>query len=432
MGASATRQLRASLAVRTVVLCLAAPLAAGAAGASSRTTLAALLDAARAENPEIRAAEARAGAMSQRPVQEGTLPDPMVGVKYHNERADRITLGQSDFSYVELSAEQEVPFPGKLALRSQIATREAARERAMRDTTELMVLGRVASAFADLAVAERSRTILNDNVGTLELMVRQAESSYGAGTTAQQDVLRATLERTMLDERIAMLEQKALVARATLNALLARPATQDLPPADWLPAPHAPAAFEDLVTRLVSSAPELRAAREEVLRSEDGLSLARREFLPDFAVMAGYMNKNGLFPEWEIGMRIKVPLYFWRRQGPAVTEAALNKEAAERTRENTQVTLEGKLRELHGMTETAFRLSQLYGKRLIPQATLTLDSSRASYAAGRVDFLTALTAFTTVLEYRLREAEETGNYFRARAEMGPLLGESPASWETVR
>jgi len=42
-----------------------------------------------------------------------------------------------------------------------------------------------------------------------------------------------------------------------------------------------------------------------------------------------------------------------------------------------------------------------------------------------VDFLTTLTAFTALLEYRLRYAEETGNLVRALAEIGPLVGETP-------
>ena len=94
-----------------------------------------LLAEARARNPEIRAADARVLSMRERPVQEGTLPDPMVGLRYHDERSDRITSGNSDFSFVELAAEQPIPFPGKLDLTSAIAELEANRERGMRDAT---------------------------------------------------------------------------------------------------------------------------------------------------------------------------------------------------------------------------------------------------------------------------------------------------------
>jgi hypothetical protein len=50
-------------------------------------------------------------------------------------RSERITFGSSDFSFVGLAAEQPIPFPGKLGLKSAIAELEANRERAMRDAT---------------------------------------------------------------------------------------------------------------------------------------------------------------------------------------------------------------------------------------------------------------------------------------------------------
>ena len=77
------------------------------------------------------------------------------------------------------------------------------------------------------------------------------------------------------------------------------------------------------------------------------------------------------------------------------------------------------------MAATSKRLVDLYDGSLIPQATLTLKSTRASYEVGRVDLLTTLNSFTALLEYQIRAAEETTNINRARAEIGPLIGETP-------
>jgi outer membrane protein TolC len=256
-------------------------------------------------------------------------------------------------------------------------------------------------------------------------MVEQAHTAYGVGTAAQQDVLRGTLERDVLVERLTMLGQKRAAAEATLNALLARAPGSTLPPTSWSDstAPLRPA--DELQRRLADAAPELRAAREEVLKSTAALDLARREYLPDLAFMAGYTNKNGLFPEWEVGMRLRVPLYFWRRQHAGVTEATYARAAAESSERNVHRTLEGRLGQVLSMGEAAARLVRLYHDKLGPQAALTLDSARTSYAVGRVDFLTVLTAFTALLDYQVREVEEIGNLERARAEIAPLIGEPP-------
>jgi len=384
----------------------------------------AAIAAARDRNPEIRAAEARYLAMRERPIQEGTLPDPMLGVRYHNEEW-KTTFGESDFSYFEVSAEQEIPFPGKLGLRSRIAEREAERERAMRDMTVLMTLANVTVSYADLVVTERSEEILRENSHLLTLMIEQAASRYSVGEAAQQDVLRATLERGALEERLTMLARERKAAAASLAALLDLENAATLP--DTAPLPESPPleSLETLSGKLAAGSPPLRAAAEDLLRAQEALRLARREYYPDFAVMGAYTNKQDLSPEWELGIRMSVPLYFWRRQRAGVAEASFAARAAEHAQRNTQVSLKARLADLHAMAESAQRLVRLYDQTLIPQAELTLESARASYGVGRVDLLTTLTAFSALLEYRLRRVEESASLWRAVAEIGPLVGETP-------
>jgi len=387
--------------------------------------LATVLEQARRKNPEINAADARAHAMGERPIQQGTLPDPTIGAKYHNESFDGFTLGDSEFTYYEFSVEQEIPFPGKLGLRQSIAERGALREQAMRDATLLAVLARAAVAYFDLAVVDRSIELLRESRSTLEILARQAETAYSVGIAAQQDLLRATQERTDVDVKLTAFAQKRIAAESSLNALLDRPPDAPLASAVLPPAPPPSRPLAELQERLRERAPELKAAHEDVLAASDGVDLAQREYLPDFAVMGAYSNKSRLEPEWEVGLAVRVPLYFWRRQRPALAEADWNRIAAEHTRRNTQVTLEARLRELHSMAEASSKVVALYSERLIPQAELTLESARSSYAVGKVDFMTVLNAFLSVLDYRMRVAEETGALHRARAEIASILGETP-------
>jgi outer membrane protein TolC len=421
------RHVRTASVLLGGALVLAAPArvaAQPAAGTTRPLTLAWALDQARSKNPALQAAQARYLALRERPRREGSLPDPMLGVRYHNEDWN-LTLGESDFSFVEVAAEQEIPFPGKLALRERVALREAERERAMRDATAAMVLGAVAARFTDLAVAETSGGILRENLGVLDLMVEQSSARYEVGEAEQQDVLRAAQERSGLQERLTMLERQRAAARAALASLLDLAREADLPALGSLEEPPPLAPLEVLQAKLAERSPELRAAQEELLRAGEELRLARREYFPDFSVMAAYMDKDRLLPEWELGVRVTVPLYFWRKQRAAVAEATLAERAAERGRRNTELDLAARLADAHAMAQAARRLVALYGGTLIPQAEATLESARASYAVGRVDSLTTLTAFASLLEYRLREVEERGRLWRALTEIGPLVGETP-------
>jgi outer membrane protein TolC len=222
-----------------------------------------------------------------------------------------------------------------------------------------------------------------------------------------------------------MLEQKRVAAEAALDALLGH-AGGSASGARFVFTP-APALepLDDLERRLRERAPELRAAKDEVERSDAALNLAQRGYFPDFAFMGSYMNKDGLLPEWELGVRVTVPFYFWLRQRAAVAEQDQTKRSAEHARDGERLRLEARLRELYSMASTASRLVDLYERSLIPEATLTLESARASYEVGRVDLLTTLNAFTALLEYRIRSAEEQTSQKQARAEISPLIGETP-------
>jgi outer membrane protein TolC len=153
--------------------------------------------------------------------------------------------------------------------------------------------------------------------------------------------------------------------------------------------------------------------------------LARREYFPDFALTAAYMDKRELLPEWELGVRVSIPLYASSKQSRALAEASFAERAAEQERRRAELDTEARLAELHAAAESSRRLLALYRDSLIPSASLTFDSARASYATGRVDLMTALSPFVALLDYRIREAEETARLLGALAEIGPLVGETP-------
>jgi len=411
-----------------LALICAAPLH-GAAQSSGddlpgRIDLAWALERARTNNPEIQGAEARWRSMEQRPPQAGALPDPSITVRYHNEDWG-LSFGSSDFSFVEVGIEQELPFLGKRALQRGIAESEALRERAMRDMTALMVMARVGMRYADLVAIERTNGALSESVVLLDALIAQAAARYSVGQAEQQDVLRARLERDALRERLLMLSRERASARADLAALLAVQRPEQLPPTADFDAPVELGSLTELRERAEAQSPALRAAREEWNRANEALALSRREYFPDFSLMAAYTDKKQLLPEWEVGLRVTVPIFYRSKQSRAAAEAAYGERAADHERRRTEIDVGARLSELHATAESSLRLLDLYRESLIPSAALTFESARASYATGRVDLLSTLSAFVALIDYRVREAEETARLLGAQAEMGPLIGATP-------
>jgi outer membrane protein TolC len=389
-----------------------------------RITLSWAIARALERNPEVQAADARVSAMEERPSQEGALPDPMLMVRYHNEDWG-ISFGDSDFSYLEVGVEQELPFAGKRGARRQIAEREALRERAMRDMTALMVLARVGMQYAELAAQESTDAALTESLASLDALTAQVSARYSVGEAEQQDVLRTGLERDMIRERLAMVARERAQSRAQLAALLGAERPEELPPTAGFDAVRNFRPLDELRAKARDLSPELQAAREETLRAKEALRLAKREYFPDIGLTAAYMDKKELMPEWEVGLRVSLPLYARSKQRHAVAEAAFAETAAQRDRQRVELDVAARIAELHAAAESSSRLVALYRDSLLPSAALTFQSATASYATGRVDLMTVMSAFIAMLDYRIREAEETANLMTALAEMGPLLGETP-------
>ena len=78
-----------------------------------------------------------------------------------------------------------------------------------------------------------------------------------------------------------------------------------------------------------SSSPVLQQALAMEEKSDVALSLAKRDYLPDFSVGYMYQKRGPGFPDlYRLTLGATIPLYFWRKQTPAIEQAALEKEAA--------------------------------------------------------------------------------------------------------
>src|SRR5512140_2966813 len=89
-----------------------------------------LVNEARQNNREILAAQKKYEAARQKPSQERSLADPMVSVGYTSSGAPYPVagIGSAVTANVGVMVSQELSFPGKRALRGEIAAKEASAE----------------------------------------------------------------------------------------------------------------------------------------------------------------------------------------------------------------------------------------------------------------------------------------------------------------
>jgi len=404
-----------------ITLTLALP--AAAQPPSSRVSLADLVAEAVAKNPEVVAAQRRYDAAKQRPVQERSLPDPMISAGY-NANGNPLPgagLGTEPTSNIGVMATQELPYPGKLALRAAIASRDADAESQQIDAARLTVTARVKQAYYRLAYTYAVGDVLTRNRDLLDTLLKVSENRYAVGQAAQQDVIKAQTQLSILELQLERVGQERATREGELNALLARPVTFLVGRPDDLQLTPFDVTLDALVTAATEHAPMLRRDQIMIDRAQLAIEAARKDYKPDFAITGGYYYMGAMPAMYEFRFDVKVPLQRARRAA-AVSEQLSTAEQARSTYDSTRLSLQGRVQEDYQMASTSVRLARLYRDTVLPQARLGLESSMASYQTGAVDFLSVLTNFGTVLEYEMTYFVELASYHTAVSRLEEMTG----------
>jgi outer membrane protein TolC len=381
-----------ALALATSLLLGAAAPSSGAALAATDPTLAALLEESLARRPELRQAGALVRAERERIPQAGALPDPILSLGLQNDGFQGLQIGKMETSFWQVMVTQPLPWPGKRALRGEVAT--AAAELAERGVARARLTAEadVRRAYLDLLVARDRLALLT----RLEALWGKAEGlakvRYQTGDGAQSDLLRAQLERNRLRQRRWALEAEERTRLQAINRLRGRALDEPLATtravADLgLPAvPPAEAALADAERR----SPELQQAGLQVHQAERQVALAQRERWPDLAVTASIMPRGRLEPMWAAGLSFSIPLFSGSKQARAVAEgearAAASAGGAEAVREILHLRVQERLALLSSLVESA----AIYRDGLLIQSQATADSTMGQYRVGRVTFASVL------------------------------------------
>ena len=382
--------------------------------------LAALLDSA---NPELAVARRETDAAIARIQPAGAPPDPAISAGYMSGflRPPFFPSATTPDGGWQFGVTQPIPFPGKLAAKTDLAATLAERARWDVEVRRVTLLATLKGAYAELEFTERSLAILARTRATLEQAHSQAETRFRVGRGPQQDILRAQLEISALRERETMLRRDARTALAAINGVLGRS-----PTTTFRTAPVAitvPPSLVELQRLADERNPSARRADQQVAAGQAALSLARKEVLPDFGITVTTQKKvNGMPWMYGVDVMATVPIFRQRKQRPMVAEATAMLAAARGMLEATRVEAAAELAAASADAPPARALLTLYPASIQPPAPLALESSLASYQTGAVDFLTLLSNVTSVQAYDIAYQQQRAQYLRALARLEPLTG----------
>jgi outer membrane protein TolC len=433
MNMRLTRQLgrlpRAAAAVALLAAIAATP--AGAQSRSARaaaTPLAALVAEALQNNPELRAAAKETEAANQRVRPAGALEDPMLEAGFLNLPIQSLRFNREDMTMKMLGLSQKLPYPGKRALREQLAAKDAETLGYGVRETGNRVAREVKLAYFDLALTDETVRLLKGNQQILQQFLRIAESRYSVGQAAQAEVLKAQTQLGRMSEELLRMERERPVTEAELARLLGRRGTA-APVAVELPGVREDAFdLEALQQTALNERPQLLGLQSANERSVKALELARTEKQPDFDVRFSYGQRDrdlsGMSRSDVMSFTVAMNLPVWRADKiePRIAEAQAMREQTLELQQAQQNDALAKLRQQVAIAEQSRKSVRLYETAILPQARLAVEAALAAYRVSRVDLLMLLDSQMTLYSYEISRAKELVNFNKALAEIELLTG----------
>lgn len=391
-------------------------------------TLDALIQEALARSPMITSAQKHWKALTKVPVQVSTLPDPMVGLQQLTVGSPQPFSGYetSNFYYTGFGISQDIPGPGKLGLRAKQAEKEAEAARGAYLVQQRQVVEQVRETYFNLFYLRKMVDSLHGTQSELDRVAQTTLAQYHVAMAQQQDVLKAQLAQTELLKDTEMNQEEFQQGQATLKAILGR--EQDSANIGIGEITRTTLSISDRRLRqlALTNSPALQQAHAMEEQSDAALAIAKRDYVPDFNVGYTYQKTGPGFRDYYmLSLGVKVPLYFWRKQTPAVEQASLEKESVVADSYSKRLSVLSDLQNQMVGLRTSDRVLRLYSEGLIPQAEETLTSATAAYRVGKVDFQTLLSAVVDVLRVRQEYFRALADHEIAVARIRQTIGEQP-------
>jgi outer membrane protein, heavy metal efflux system len=378
-------------------LCTGPVTAADAAGGTLE--LQPLISEALQNNHDVWVADARWKSSSSKVKLAGSLPDPMVMIGYQNEGWSNYSYGKTEGAQWVYGVSQMFPFPGKRALKEEMASRDADTAAAMSRAARLGAVARVKELYYDLLLTYKDLDLVRERTALFGRIEEAALARYATGMGQQQEVLMAQTEKYMLLEREVMLDQKRRSLEAMLTAAVGRDQSAPLGrPAERVATP-VPATEEELVRQALENSPEV-ASREKMLRaSEAGVHMAQKEYYPDVTLAGTVLKRSGDFQDmWSLTAIFNIPLYYKSRQGQALASARAMSSAAVHDLAGIKAMLTSSVRENYSMVRSADQLMDLYRTGLIPKTRQDFELSLSGYRTGKVEEITVVSRLRALLD----------------------------------
>lgn len=379
-----------------------------------------------AKDPTVVRFEERALALDDRAVADSQLPDPKLNFALLNWPTDTFRYTQEPMTRVQIGVNQAFPRGKTLSLTRKRREAEARAERAKLDLQERQIALDTRTTWLELYYWLGARGKVADSRQAVAELIVVATSIFATGRQTSQDVLRAELELSLLDDRIVDVERRIEMARADLLRLIGEDARRPLPLASagsrgfTLTTPSPAQALRERL----SFHPSVSVEDARISARDRDIDIARQQYKPGWSANVGYGARGGDRADFaSIGVALDIPLFTGKRQDRSLA-------AAKRQRQAALLDRDARLLELNEMLDRGFadwsRLGErveLYEKAVILLAVNTTQAALGAYRSGVTDFAELIRSRLAELDVDLKLLRLIADRGQAQAGLLYLEGE---------
>lgn len=354
-----------------------------------------------ANDPTVTRFEERAGALDERAISDSQLPDPQLRVGLANLPLDTFDFEQEAMTQLQVGVRQSFPRGKTRSKTRERRHAEAEGERAAGRLQALQIALDTRSIWLELYYWLGARETVAQSREAVRELVGVIEASFATGVGSNQDLLRAELELSLLDDRAVEVEGQIEALTADLARLIGEaPAQRGLPSVfPTLPELSPRQAIEDaLVTH-----PSVTIENARINVTSRDVDIARQEYKPGFSLDIGYGGRGGNRADFTSAMIVfDVPLFTKNRQDRRVSAARKIRSAARMDRAAKLLELKKMLDRTHVNWLRLGERVELFERVVVSRATANADAALDGYQNQVADFAELIRSRLAALETELK------------------------------
>jgi len=368
-------------------------------------TLAEAEDRALLAEPGQQALQAKAAALRERGVVAGELPDPMLRVGLNNFPIQSGGFTTEGMTHAAVGLRQVFPAGKTRSINTRRFDLMASEMYENAEARGRNVLTAARSAWLDLYYWELAHGLVLESRPFFDDLATITRSLYAVGRKSQQDVLRAELELSRLDDRLIEMERQHARAVAVLGEWIGqdglRLVARELPSWEQMPT-------LDSMQVMLQQHPMMRAADSQVDARSAGVDLANERAKPGWALDLGYSYRDGSLPSGEpradfitLGVTVGLPFFRKKSVDSTLSAALQERSAARSSREQTLRGLQSQLNAEYARWQDLTRRLALYDTHILNQTKDHAEASLLGYQSDQGDFADVMRGYIDDLNTRI-------------------------------